>query len=85
MAEHYLRKVQKHGTGKETRIPPEVCKQLGIMNGGDIEFSLKPGVDGVTLRKAGTSDKRQGKKPRKRIEDRNPEFEALCRRAIAGQ
>jgi len=55
----YSRKVQKHGTGREIHIPPEICKGLGITEGDDIEFDLEPGDNVVTLCKAGASDNRQ--------------------------
>ena len=55
MIEQYLRKVQDHGTGKEIRIPPEVCEKLCITDGGEIQFDLEPDVDVVTLRKPGGS------------------------------
>ena len=67
MSEQYVRKVQEHGTGKETRIPPEVCEKLGITDGGEIEFDLESGVGVVTLRKAG-----QGKTPSKPLGAEKP-------------
>jgi len=67
MIEQYLRKVQDHGTGKETRIPPEICEGLDITNGDDIEFDLEPGDNIVTLRKAGTSGNRQNEEQPKAL------------------
>jgi len=67
MIEQYSRKVQDHGTGKEIRIPPEICEELGITDGGEIQFDLEPGDNIVTLRKAGTLDNRQSKEQPKPI------------------
>ncbi len=77
--EHILRKVQDHGTGKEIRIPPEVCLRLGVKNGGEIQFDLEPGVDVVTLCRPGVSRIRQSKEQPKVPYAKNPEFEKLCR------
>jgi len=67
MIEQYLRKVQDHGTGKEIRIPPEICEELGITDGGEIQFDLEPGDNIVTMCKAGTSDNRQDKEQPKAL------------------
>jgi len=67
MIEQYLRRVQNHGTGKETRIPPEICEGLGIKNGDKIQFDLDPGDNIAILRKAGTSDNRQNEEQPKPI------------------
>lgn len=51
--QHYLRKLQKHGTGRESHYPPEVCEALGIDAGDDVDFVIGPG-NKVALRKPGT-------------------------------
>jgi len=51
--QHYLRKLQKHGTGRESHYPPEVCEALGIDAGDDVDFVIGPG-NNVALRKSGT-------------------------------
>ena len=71
MAEQYLRKVQDHGTGKEIRIPPEICEKLCITDGGEIQFDLDPDLDVVTLRKPGTLDNRQNKERPKPVKTEN--------------
>lgn len=63
MKNQYLRKVQNHGTGKETRIPPEICENLGITGEDKIQFNLEPSNSVVTLCKVGASDKRQSSRP----------------------
>ncbi|MBA7605987.1 hypothetical protein ES703_13123 [subsurface metagenome] len=55
MTEQYLRKLQVHGTGKQSRIPPEVCNYLEMPDGGDLAYELGPGRNVVTMRKAGTA------------------------------
>jgi len=52
--QHYLRKLQKHGTGRESHYPPEVCEALGIDAGEDVDFVIGPG-NIVTLRKPGNT------------------------------
>lgn len=52
--QHYLRKLQRHGTGRESHYPPEVCEALGIDAGDDVDFVIGPG-NNVALRKPGTS------------------------------
>jgi len=53
--QHYLRKLQRHGTGRESHYPPEVCEALGIDAGDDVDFVIGPGNNVVTLRKPGNS------------------------------
>ncbi|MBW2605326.1 MAG: hypothetical protein JRE28_13615 [Deltaproteobacteria bacterium] len=55
MAEKYMRKLQRHGTGSEIHVPPEVCERLGVKKSDTIEFDLVSGNNEVTLRKAGGS------------------------------
>ena len=52
--QHYLRKLQKHGTGRESHYPPEVCEALGIDAGDDVDFVIGPG-NNVALRKPGNA------------------------------
>ncbi|MBA7605255.1 hypothetical protein ES703_12385 [subsurface metagenome] len=54
MIEHYQRKLQRHGTGNESRVPPEICKHIEIQPGEDMDYIPKPGIKEATIRKAGT-------------------------------
>jgi len=51
--QHFLRRLQRHGSGRESHYPPEVCKALGIDAGDDVDFVIGPG-NNVALRKPGT-------------------------------
>jgi len=73
MAEQYHRILQKHGTGKESHIPPEICEKLGVDAGDDIIYEVGPGDDvrlktGNAVNKKGkgkTNDKKIKQKERK--------------------
>lgn len=52
---HHLRKLQKHGTGRESHYPPEVCEALGIDAGDYVDFVIGPG-NNVALRKPSTAE-----------------------------
>lgn len=64
MSTEYVRKLQDHGTGKEIRVPPEVCEKLGIDSGDDVSFDLDLNHDVVILTKPGT---RANRKPEQQI------------------
>ncbi len=53
MSKDYVRKLQNHGTGKEMRVPPEVCEKLGIDGGDDVSFGIDLNNEVVTLTKDG--------------------------------
>ncbi|TKJ24676.1 MAG: hypothetical protein CEE41_05315 [Hadesarchaea archaeon B3_Hades] len=59
MSIEYVRKLQDHGTGKEIRVPPEVCEKLGINGGDDVSFDLDLNNDVVILTKQGTQANRK--------------------------
>ena len=67
-----MRRVQEHGTGKEIRVPPEVCEKLGITDGGVVEFDLDLADDTVGLQRAGTSKNKEPKEQPKPVEQPKP-------------
>lgn len=46
-----IRRLQRHGTGNEIRVPPDLCKELGARRGDYLFFDWEPGGGSAKLSK----------------------------------
>ncbi|MBA7698181.1 hypothetical protein ES703_106856 [subsurface metagenome] len=60
MALLYMRRLQRHGNGREIRMPTEVCRELGITTGDYVAFEFEPGDGAVKLSKPALGEHRDG-------------------------
>jgi len=60
MALLYMRRLQRHGNGREIRVPTNVCRELGITTGDYVAFEFEPGDEVVKLRKPALGEHRDG-------------------------
>lgn len=56
-----IRRIQRHGNGREIRIPTPVCRALKAKPGDYLLFQYDDGRDTVTLSKVKIRDKSEGK------------------------
>lgn len=55
-----IRRLQRHGTGKEIRVPVPVCKELRARAGDYVSFDWEAGDGSVKLSKVSFGEKRDG-------------------------
>lgn len=57
-----IRRLQRHGSGIEIRVPTDVCKELGASTRDYLLFDWKPGDGSVKMSKVPIGEKRDDSK-----------------------
>ena len=56
-----IRRLQRHGSGKEIRVPVPVCRELGLVKGDYVAFTFEPGDGSVKISKVQFGERKNGK------------------------